>query len=393
MPEYVRNEDAAASVDLTNLARGLRPLIESEADRIEQDGTMSAPVVDALYDAGLFRLLVPESLGGFEASPSTILDVCEELAFADGSVGWSFAQNTTVMAYSAYLAPEFAQPLASARAAAGMFAPLGMAHKEASGFRVSGNFFFGSGCGHAEYMGGAAMEMHDGEMPPFVDDLPLLRAFIVPTAQTTIKQNWDVMGLRGTGSFDFDIPEQLVDPGQTFSIFDTAGITGGPLYGLGPVPLGTISSVAWALGVACRALHEIIQITTAGRARMGSDPLREQQIFQRDLGRHAKAIEAARLLAHDTYGTTVAAITKGISKEERKRLVRETRAAASYVVHVAKAATVFAYEASGSSGLRNPSLLQRCFRDMYVGASHLVFDERNYIEIAKTRLGLEPLPF
>ena len=297
------------------------------------------------------------------------------------------------MAYSAYLAPEFAQPLASARAAAGMFAPLGVAHKESNGFRVSGSFFFGSGCAHAEYMGGAAMEMHDGEMPPFVDDLPLLRAFIVPTAQATIKSNWDVMGLRGTGSFDFDIPEQLVDPGQTFSIFDTHGITGGPLYGLGPVPLGTISSVAWALGVACRALHEIIQITTAGRARMGSDPLREQQIFQRDLGRHAKAIEAARLLAHDAYGSTVAAIAKGISKDERKRLVRETRAAASYVVHVAKAATVFAYEASGSSGLRNPSLLQRCFRDMYVGASHLVFDERNYIESAKTRLGLEPLPF
>ena len=43
--------------------------------------------------------------------------------------------------------------------------------------------------------------------------------------------------------------------------------------------------------------------------------------------------------------------------------------------------------------LRNPSRLQRCFRDLYVGASHLVFDERNYVEMVKPRLGLEPLPF
>ena len=58
-----------------------------------------------------------------------------------------------------------------------------------------------------------------------------------------------------------------------------------------------------------------------------------------------------------------------------------------------KASVTFAYEASGGHGLRNPSLLQRCFRDMYVGAAHLVFDERNYAEAVKARLGLEPLPF
>lgn len=393
MPEYVRKEAATAATDLTTAARELRGLIEAEADRVEQSRTMTPPIVDALYDSGLFRLLVPEALGGFEANASTVLDVCEELSYADGSVGWSYAQNTTVLAYSAYMAPAYAQPLASARAAAGMFAPLGTAHKEADGFRVSGSFLFGSGCGHAEFMGGAGLEMHDGEMAPFVDDLPILRAFIVPTERTTIKDNWDVMGLRGTGSFDFDVPEQLVDPGQTFSIFAATPITGGPIYGLGPVPLGTISSVAWAIGVASRALDEIIQITTAGRTRMGSDPLRQQQIFQRDLGLHVKAIEAARLLAHDAYGSTVDAIATGVDKDTRKQMVRETRATASYVVHVAKAATVFAYEASGSHGIRNPSRLQRCFRDMYVGASHLVFDERNYVEIAKTRLGLDPLPF
>jgi alkylation response protein AidB-like acyl-CoA dehydrogenase len=379
--------------DLLSVARGLRELIESEADAVNEKLSMTEPVVDALVESGLFRLLVPKALGGFEADPSTILDVCEELSYADGSVGWAFAQNTTVMAYSAYLDPEQALPLARSRAGAGQFAPLGSVDKEGDGFRVSGSFQFGSGCGHADYMGGSGLEMHDGEPPPFVDGRPLIRAFIVPSDRVAFKGNWNVMGLCGTGSFDYEVPEQTVDAGMTFSLFETQPKSGGALYGLSPVPLGTISSVAWALGVAERALAEVVEIVKGGRMRMGSPPLREHQTFQRGFGVHSMALKAARLLTHETYGSTLDAIERGESKDAYRERIRETRAAGSYAVEVAKAATTFAYEASGSHGLRNPSLLQRCFRDIYVGASHLVFDERNYVETVKARLGLEPLPF
>ena len=61
--------------------------------------------------------------------------------------------------------------------------------------------------------------------------------------------------------------------------------------------------------------------------------------------------------------------------------------------HVAKSAVLFAWEASGSAGMRNPNRLQRCFRDIHIGAGHQVFDDRGYREAAKAALGLEPLPF
>jgi alkylation response protein AidB-like acyl-CoA dehydrogenase len=378
---------------LLKTARGLRELIEAEADAVDQASTMTPKVVDALVETGLFRLLVPKDLGGMEADPTTIVDVCEELAFADGSVGWAFAQNTTVMAYAAYLEPAYAAPLAAARAGAGMFAPLGVAHREDGGFRVSGKYPFGSGCGHAEFMGGSAMVMQDGEMAPFEDGMPQIRAFIVPADRVTILSNWDVMGLRGTGSFDFEVPEQRVEEGMTFSLFETRATTGGSLYGLGPVPLGTISSVAWALGVAKRALHEIAEIGKGGRARLGALPLAEQPTFQRDLGTHMMGVQSARLLAKQSYESAVEAVEQGASAETCADRLRETKAAASYVSKVAKEAVTFAYEASGSVGLRNPSRLQRCFRDMYVGAAHQVFDDRNYQELAKPEVGLVPAPF
>ncbi len=201
------------------------------------------------------------------------------------------------------------------------------------------------------------------------------------------------MGLRGTGSFDFEVPEQRVDAGWTFSLFETRPITGGALYGLGPITVGTISSVAWALGVAHRALDEISEIARNGRARLGSLPLREQPIFQRDLGLHTTAVQAARKLAVDAYESAVAAVAEGTSPMPLAQRMRETKAAASFVPRVAKAAVDFAYEASGSHGMRNPSRLQRCFRDIHVGATHQVFDERNYGELVKSSLGLEPAPF
>jgi alkylation response protein AidB-like acyl-CoA dehydrogenase len=374
-------------------ARELRELIESESEAIEELSTMTPKVVDALAGAGLFGLSTPKDIGGLEADVDTIIDVCEELAFADGSVGWAFAQNITVGAYAAYLAPEFAQPLADAKAAAGMFAPLGMAFEEEGGFRVSGTYPFGSGSGHAEFMGGSAMWMRDGEVVALEDGALPVITYIVPMDRVEMKGNWDVMGLRGTGSYDFEVPEQFVEKGQTFEIFNADVVTGGPIYGIGPVPVGTISSCAFSLGAAKRALHEIAEIGKAGRGRMGQLPMREQQLFQRDFGLHTIAVESVRVLAHDSYNRAVAAVEAGESKEFIEDRVRETKTAATYVTKICKEATTFAWESAGGVGIRNPNKLQRCFRDMCVGARHMVFDERNYNELAKRNLGLEPDPF
>lgn len=99
---------------------------------------------------------------------------------------------------------------------------------------------------------------------------------------------------------------------MTFSLVEMRATTGGSLYGLGPLPLGTISSVAWALGVAKRALHEIAGIAKSGRARLGALPLAEQPTFQRDLGTHMMGVQSARLLAKQSYES---AVEQGASDE------------------------------------------------------------------------------
>jgi alkylation response protein AidB-like acyl-CoA dehydrogenase len=157
---------------------------------------------------------------------------------------------------------------------------------------------------------------------------------------------------------------------------------------------GCIGSTAWAIGVAARALHEIAEIAKAGRARMGGTPLREQDEFQRDFGLHKAALEAARIQLVSVYDEAVDVLESGASEEECKAAVARTMAHDNHIVkHTCKPATIFAWEASGSVGMRNPSRLQRCFRDMHIGAGHLVFDDSKYREFAKPSLGLEASKF
>ncbi|MEO2168880.1 MAG: acyl-CoA dehydrogenase family protein [bacterium] len=382
---------------LIQAALDLRALVEYEADEIETKCTMTEPVVDAIEKTGLFRLSTPKELGGLEADVETIAAVCEAISFADGATGWAFTQNTITGSYLAYIDPEYAKPFAAMRTGAGHFAPLGMAHEEEGGYRVSGNWQFASGSGHAEFIGGGALMMRDGAVAPIGEDgkLPLV-GFFVPADCAILKGNWDTMGLRGTGSYDYEIPERFVEAGATWNI--TMGYaphrSGGAIFALGPQSYGGIGSCSWAIGVATRALHEIAEIAIGGRARLGSLPLKEQPEFQRNFGVHKTAIEAARIQLLSIYNDTVALIESGASDAVCGDAVRRTKAHANYIVRsVTKEAVCFAWEASGSAGMRNPSRLQRCFRDIHIGAGHQVFDDRNYCEYAKPSLGLEPAPF
>ena len=89
-----------ATSDLIERARALRPLIESEAARAEADTTTTQAVVDAIGAAELFWLLVPKELGGSEAPLVDVLEVFEELAYADGSIHF-LSDNIPLQTYRA----------------------------------------------------------------------------------------------------------------------------------------------------------------------------------------------------------------------------------------------------------------------------------------------------
>jgi alkylation response protein AidB-like acyl-CoA dehydrogenase len=81
----------AASSSFVEAAKGLAPQIQASADEIERSRRLPLPLVDAMAQAGLFRLWIPHSLGGEETDPTTLVRVVEEVSRADGAAGWCLA--------------------------------------------------------------------------------------------------------------------------------------------------------------------------------------------------------------------------------------------------------------------------------------------------------------
>jgi alkylation response protein AidB-like acyl-CoA dehydrogenase len=375
--------------DLLSIARSLRSIVEGEADATDRGLTMSEPVDQAFAESGLNHLQVPKELGGFEADVDTTLDVLEEVAHQDGSIGWTFMANANATAMCSMFDPDVARAMLDGRpdvVCAGQFVSRGKATRADGGYTVQGRFQFGSGSARATWLGGGALVRDDdGELERNDDGVPKVLAFVVPRETVELTGNWDVMGLRGTGSFDYTIPEQFVEEGRTFWLFGGEPRSGGGVYRLGVVGFAGIGHAGWALGVAQRALDEIQQILASGRSRIGGGELREDQVIQRTFSQQLLALRSARLLVHDTIGRTVRILDAG--DPMTKAMQDELVSAVAYETNVCLEVVRWSYMTSGSVGLRNPSVLQRCYRDMSVGAAHLYVDPRCLDEMGKGLLG------
>ena len=381
---------SAFSSDLLEKARSLRPLVEAEADACDRELTLTKPLIEAFTKTGLFHMMVPKALGGAEADCKTVIEVFEELAHQDGSIGWSQMANASATSYCAFLDPEAAREMVGGKPGAvfaGQFAPRGSIKRDGSGYRLSGEYGFGSGSGHASFLGGGGIVMGDNGAPEMLaSGMPAYLCYFVAKTKVDMKGGWDVMGLRGTGSFDYRVQEQTVEPRYSFHLFDCQVRTGGPIYGLGATALAGLGHAGWGLGVARRALHEIVLIARAGRARLGSSSLIDQQVFQRDLGERIFALGSVRSLAHEVYARMERRLHAGekIAKIDNDEMM----GAVAYLTQVCEEIVTWAYRNAGSQGLRNPSVIQRCFRDMLTGGLHVFVDRRSFEEFAKGKLGV-----
>jgi alkylation response protein AidB-like acyl-CoA dehydrogenase len=374
-------------------AQGLADLIGEEAERSEADATLSPVVVEAFHETGLFGLMVPKELGGEEADLPTVISVYEEVCRADGSAGWSLLANATTSAFAgAYTGPTAVAAMfdgARVPVAAGQFSPRGTAVRTDEGagdhFVVAGRYSFGSGSAHSPWIGGGAFELLDGEFVAAPSGLPMIRAYFVPRDRVEFLDNWDVMGLAGTGSYDYEVPEQTVHEDFTFDLITAEPRRGGPVYHLGVLGLTAAGHAAFALGVGRRGMEELTRIVQT-KHRLGAEPLRDQQLFRHDYAIHDAALLAARAFVYESFAAVQDVLEAGDDPTpvQRQRL----RQATTYATRVATDAVRFAYTAAGTDALR-PGVLQRCFRDLHAATQHLVVDNNTLTETTRVLLGLE----
>jgi alkylation response protein AidB-like acyl-CoA dehydrogenase len=145
--------------------RALAPTVAALRESFDRERRLPDRIFDALADAGLFRLWLPEALGGPELSPFEFMTVVEAAAALDGSIGWVVGNGGGMSRAAAFVAEPtarrwFADPRAFVVASTGA---VGEAVPADGGYLVSGHWPFGSGSHHATiFMGLATVKTADG---------------------------------------------------------------------------------------------------------------------------------------------------------------------------------------------------------------------------------------
>lgn len=374
-------------------ARAVAPILAANAQRAEDERTLPPESVEALAEAGLFRLALPCELGGEEADFATAIAVWEEVSRADGSAGWTLMANGSgAAAASAYLSDDAVAKIFGGDEAAtvgGQFAPRGTGLREGEGYRVTGSYSFGSGSAHSRYVSAGFIPLENGGPRMLENGLPDMRVGFVPREQVEFTDGWHVMGLQGTGSFDYEVRGLLIPDGFHFPLFGREPRRGGEtfraVFRLNMMPMTGAGHAAFALGVGRRALDEIRAIATT-RQRMGDPtPLAGRLTFQKEFVQAEAKLRAARLLVLDAFAELLATSRSGATETAEQRAL--VRAAATFATDAAREACDFAHLRAGTVAIRDGSVLQRCFRDIHTGSQHAFIGEKVYTDSATVLLG------
>jgi alkylation response protein AidB-like acyl-CoA dehydrogenase len=370
-------------VALVGIARSLEPLIREHAPALEE-GRIPPPLVAALYDAGVFKALLPREVGGLEAEPVEWLAMVEEFARIDSSVGWlAFIQSGVGLTFLDPGRFERFRERGGGRLILAMSLGRigGTAVRADGGYRVTGRWPFASGSPFATWLGGMSFVCDRGGSP--VTDAagqPQRLLAIWPADQARLIDTWDGLGLRGTGSGDFEVSELFVPDEQV-----NPGFYGPPAYDRALFRIKEMPEAghgAHALGIASAAVEAFVDAVNAkpvpGSARHTA--MGHMQAHQIAFARADAQVRAARALLHETARAAFADAEAGpeLSLGLRVRL----REANIFAVRSAREAVGLIFEMAGSSAVYRGRPIERAFRDINTAAAHT-----NYVETAYAAIG------
>ena len=210
--------------DLVTTAAALAGEISAAAAETERSGRLSAGVLARLHQARLFRMLLPRSIGGLEVQPADFIEVLDVLARADASTAWLVAQGCGCSLSAAYLEPAVAREIFGSGDAVLAWGPSGTGAKAIQvdgGYRVSGQWHFGSGNRHAQWLGGHCSVVAAGAGGTAViaaqtSGEPVERTMLFPRSAARVEDRWHVMGLKGTGSDSYSVEDLFVPGTHTY---------------------------------------------------------------------------------------------------------------------------------------------------------------------------------
>jgi alkylation response protein AidB-like acyl-CoA dehydrogenase len=372
--------------------REIAPAISRRSTEIEAARRLPADLLAQLKQAGVFRMLVPRSHGGLEIDFPSSMEIIEELAAADGSVGWTVMIGCETPQFLALLPRDrfdFYYASGPDLIVGGGFAPRGSAEIADRGYLVNGRWAFASGCQHADLlMGNCAVLDNGAPRPALFPGTQEVRAMLFPKDQVTILDTWHTAGMRGTGSHDIQVENLRVAAADTFDIFFGRPTVAGPLNAE-PTLYALLHICAVAVGIARRSLAEVVALAAGQKRRLYTGAaMAEMTLVQHRVGEADTALRAARHLLLDETRTVWDHARAGtpVDPGTRTRIM----GSAAWVARSATTVVDACYTAGGGSALYETSPLQRCLRDIHTLTQHAAVNENMISRAGAALLGHLP---
>jgi alkylation response protein AidB-like acyl-CoA dehydrogenase len=339
----------------------------AEGDRLAR---LPKHIVRALVQHGLFRLWIPRRCAGFELDLPEALQIYEAAAHLDGSIGWAVMIGSGGGLFAAYLEAATASAIFARPEAviAGSGAPDGRAQREKGGYRVTGCWHYASGAHYATTFTANCLVMEEGKLVFADDGKPLIRAMAFEPPQVAILPVWDPIGMRGTGSDDFEVRAAFVPDHRSFSLFTDAPREPGALYRLPFTVLTELPITAVAVGIARHALDAFSALARVKKIHGAGVPMMRDPVVQSTYGTaHATwqlAKNSLESLAHEAWDAVRA--NRTLSQTDLAEIT------ASCALSVAKLRRAIGelVALSGMTVIQPESELGRAWRDFQALAAH-----------------------
>ena len=378
--------------DLRRAANDILPLVEAEADEAERLYHLTDRVVAEFRRKGLYALLTPKVLGGAEMPYVEAMELVERVAAVDGSAGWCMmVEGVMGASLGSFLPDQGARtvfPKGADVTMAGNGVPRGFARPVDGGYMIRGNWAYGSGIQHAEWVhsGCFVTDASGKDMVFGPNGQPKIVVTHHPRATIKVMGNWDVLGLRATGSFDYTLSEgdELFVPTHMTYDFDIGAPRRGGVQGaLGLAGYSAWAHSAWAVGVGRRMLDELVKVIVQRQDPFGKS--RDSASFKFQFAQAEARFRAARALVHETWKDVSETCAGGESPSlEQMTMIKLSL---RHVHDVLSDVATFAHRAARGASLHNTPM-QRFYRDIHSGTQHILMADQIVEECGRALLGL-----
>jgi len=359
--------------ELLSAARALEPVLRERAAQCQADRKVPDETIADFQAAGFFKVLQPEQYGGYAMDPQVFYALGLEIARTCPSSAWVLGvvavHNWQLALFDAQAAEDVWSEDPSVLISSS-YAPVGKVTPVEGGFKLSGRWSFSSGSQHCKWVFVGAVVPTPDE--PF--NMMNYRTFLVPISDYEIVDNWDVVGLQGTGSHDVVIEDAFVPEHRTHKVIDGFhcenpgnAVNTAPLYHM-PFMQVFVRAVCTATLGACEgALNEFIEVAKTRVA--GPVPMRDDPNAKRLAAEVKSEIEEMKLVMYRNFDQMMDCTRAGvpIPIEDRVRYRYDSGVVADRCLALSSRML----KAAGSSGIRLGSGLLNKHLDILASQAHV----------------------